>query len=357
MTKTAKLLQLSVLMTSLVVGMLIFSQPVASQPAAIGKTFDEIVKSATKEGKVRIGSGLTEQEAPLVLKGFNQKYPKIKVDLTYVSGTARAERLFSEVLAGVVDFDLYDVPAAMQNRFIKGGVVTGPIEWRKLFPNVPETHFSPDGYFNASGFNLRIIAYNPTLVPANRVPKDWSDCLDPQWKGKVAVDTHPRFMSGLYKSWGEAKILEYAAQFKANQPIWKQGQTEAVTQVAAGEYPIMCGAHYATVFSLLRSDPKAKLAMALPKEVPVSLGEIMGVIKGSPNPNAALLLAGWLAGPDGQKAYDQVGRGSPFIKESEKWKLIQKSGSKTVFEGWDRQEYEPGMIKKIAAVWGFPTGK
>jgi ABC-type Fe3+ transport system substrate-binding protein len=357
MTRTAKLLQLSVRMASFVVGMLIFSQPVASQPAAIGKTFDEIVKSAAKEGKVRIGSGLTEKEAPLVLNGFNQKYPKIKVDLTYVSGTARAERLFSEVLAGVVDFDVYDVPAAMQNRFIKGGVVAGPIEWRKLFPNVPETHFSPDGYFNASGFNLRIIAYNPSLVPANRVPKDWSDCLDPQWKGKIAVDVHPRFMSGLYKSWGEAKILEYAAQFKNNQPIWKNGQTEGVAQVASGEYPIMCGAHYATVFSQLRADPKAKLAMALPKEVPVSLGEIMGVIKGSPNPNAALLLAGWLVGPDGQKAYDQVGRGSPFIKDSEKWKLIQKAGSKTVFEGWDRQDYEPGIIKKITAVWGFPTGK
>jgi ABC-type Fe3+ transport system substrate-binding protein len=90
-----------------------------------------------------------------------------------------------------------------------------------------------------------------------------------------------------------------------------------VAQIAAGEYPIMCGAHYATIFSLLRSDPKAKLAMTLPKrEVPVSLGEIMAVIKGSPNPNAALLLAGWLAGPDGQRAYDQVGRGSPFIKEA-----------------------------------------
>jgi hypothetical protein len=44
------------------------------------------------------------------------------------------------------------------------------------------------------------------------------------------------------------------------------------------------------------------------------------------------LLAGWLAGPAGQKAYDQVGRGSPFIKESVKWKLIQKWGSKTIFE-------------------------
>jgi iron(III) transport system substrate-binding protein len=357
MTRNRNCFIFFIFLTSVLAGSGFFVRSAPALGATLGKTFDEVVKAAAKEGRVRIGTGLTEQEAPMVLKGFNQKYPTIKVDFTYVSGTARAERLFSETLAGVVEFDLYDVPAAMQNRFIKGGAVTGPIEWRKLFPNVPETHFSPDGYFNASGFNLRIIGYNPTLIPPDRVPKDWSDCLDPQWKGKIAVDVHPRFLSGLYKSWGEAKILEYAAQFKNNQPIWKQGQSEAVVQVAAGEYPIICGAHYATMFSLLRSDPKAKIAMSLPKEVPVSLGEIMGIIKGSPNPNAALLLAGWLAGPDGQKAYDQVGRGSPYIKESEKWKLVQKWGSKLIFEGWDRQDYEPGMIKKIAAVWGFPTGK
>jgi len=69
-------------------------------------------------GKVNIGSGLTSEEAPLIFKGFNQKYPKIKVDLTPVSGAARAEKLFNEVLAGVVEFDVYDVPALMQTGFV-----------------------------------------------------------------------------------------------------------------------------------------------------------------------------------------------------------------------------------------------
>ncbi|MGH7773258.1 MAG: ABC transporter substrate-binding protein [Candidatus Binatia bacterium] len=357
MKKKSRWLKIPTLLLSAFIGVLIFSDQAISQTTGAGKSFEEIVKLAAKEGRVRVGSGMTHNEAALVLKGFNQKYPTIKVEVTPTSGVARGERVFNEVLGGVVEFDLYDVPAALQKRFVKAGVTAGPFEWRRLFPNVPEIHISPDGYFNASGFNLRIIGYNPSLVPANRIPKDWSDCLDPYWKGKVAVDTHPRFLSGLYKSWGEAKILEYAAQLKNNQPVWKRGQTETLVQVAAGEYPIMCGAHYASIYSVLRLDPKAKLAMSLPKEVPVSLGEIMAVMKGAQNPNAALLLSGWLASPDGQRAYDRVGRGSPFVKESEKWKLIEKWGSKTVFEGWDRPEYEPVLIKKIVASWGFPTGK
>src|SRR5215510_4222898 len=132
MTTKFAVLKISVFLTGVFAAILIFSGRAASQSPAIGKSFDEVVKLAAKEGKVRVGSGLT-------------------VDLTPVSGTARAERLFNEVLAGVVEFDLYDVPAAMQNRFVKGGVIIGPNEWRKLAPNVPEIHFSPDGYFNASG--------------------------------------------------------------------------------------------------------------------------------------------------------------------------------------------------------------
>jgi hypothetical protein len=80
-----------------------------------------------------------------------------------------------------------------------------------------------------------------------------------------------------------------------------------------------------------------------------SLCRYREIFKGSLYPNAALLLAGWLAGPDGQKAYDQLGRGSPFVQESITWNLIRKSRSKTVFEGLDRPEYEPGIIKRIVS--------
>ena len=63
------LFKLSVFMTGFLVGMLSFYGAAESQQATIGKTFDEIVKAAAKEGKVRIGSGLTEQEAPLGAQG------------------------------------------------------------------------------------------------------------------------------------------------------------------------------------------------------------------------------------------------------------------------------------------------
>jgi len=128
MSIKSRLLNTAISLMGVLVAILMFAPPAQSQPGGIGKNFEEIVRLANKEGMLHIGSGLTLEEAPLVLKGFNQRYPKIRVELTPVSGTARAEKLFNEVLAGVVEYDLYDVPAAMQTRFVKGGVVTGPIE-------------------------------------------------------------------------------------------------------------------------------------------------------------------------------------------------------------------------------------
>jgi iron(III) transport system substrate-binding protein len=338
-------------------GLIVFLAEVRSQTGAIDKSFEEIVKLAVKESRVRVGAGMSREDATVILKGFNQKYPMIKVEITRTSGPEPAERLLNEALARVVEYDLYDIPAAMQNRFVKSGALAGPIEWQKLFPNIPQVHFSPDGYFNALGFNLRILAYNPSLVPTARIPKNWSDCLDPYWKGKMAVDTNPRSLSGLFKSWGEARIVEYASQLKQNQPIWKSGQAEALAQLAAGEFSMLCGAHYASIHRLLRQDPKAKIAMSIPGEVPVSLGQTMAVMKGAPNPNAALLFSAWSNSADGQIFYDQVGRGSPFVPGTEQWKAIANSGAKTIFEGWDRTDYEPIISKKIAAAWGFPVGK
>src|SRR4026208_2627964 len=117
MAMKSKLLNTTMSLISVLFATFIFAPQARSQPAGIGKNFEEVVRLANKEGILHIGSGLTLEEAPLVLKGFSQRYPKIRVELTPVSGTARAEKLFNEVLAGVVEFDLYDVPAAMQNRF------------------------------------------------------------------------------------------------------------------------------------------------------------------------------------------------------------------------------------------------
>ena len=340
---------------------LVISGPLAWTPAAwpqtrVGKTLEEIVRLAEQEGRVRIASALERDEEALVFQGFGQKYPKIKIEATRVTGSDSREKIFTEGLAGVIEYDLADISSETQDKFIKARLLAGPFPWRKFFPNIDDKQLSPNGYLVGVGWSTHIIAYNSSLVPPDRVPKKWEDCLDPHWKRKFVVDTRPKTLTGLSVAWGEEKTLDFAARLKNNEPVWKRGQTEALTQLAGGEYSMICGSYYQSLHKLRRRDPKSKLAVSFPSEVPSSIGEALAVLKGGNNPNAAILLTGWLASPEGQKAYDKIGRGSPFVEGSEKWQLMRKAGSKVVLRGWEDNASEEALSKKILSVWGLAAG-
>src|SRR5512145_1072452 len=109
--------------------------PAAWAQAKVGKNLEEIVRLAEKEGKVRIGSALDRDEEALVFQGFIQKYPKIKIETTRITGSDSRERIFTEGLAGVVEYDVTDISSEVQEKFIKAGLLAGPFQWRGLFPN------------------------------------------------------------------------------------------------------------------------------------------------------------------------------------------------------------------------------
>jgi ABC-type Fe3+ transport system substrate-binding protein len=330
---------------------------VAHAQNGIGKNIDEITKLAMKEGKIRMASSLQPDEEGLVLRGFKEKYPMIKVEhQLQIGGTETRQRILTEAIGGVVEYDLVDVIAEMRKDYLKSGVLAGPFNWRQLFPKVAESHFSPDGHFAGVAYGFHVFAYNPTLVPAERVPKKWDDCLDPYWKGKFVADTRARIFANLSRAWGEEKTLDYVKKLKANQPIWKRSPSEILPLVVAGEFPMVCGTFYQTAKRIWRRDPKAKLAVSIPNDVSTGIIETLGIMKGSKSPNAALLLAGWLASSEGQKGYDEIGKGSPFAEGSEKSELVKKAGARIVFGGWDESDYIPPITRKIHAAWGFTAG-
>jgi len=339
-------------LTAAFTGLLVFCFAAWAQ-TRIGKNLEEITRLAVQEGKVRLASALREDEADLLLKGFLQKYPTITVETDRVRGSNSREKLLGEALAGTVEYDVADVSSELQDNFVKAGVLAGPIQWRNIFPRIDEIQVSPDGYFVGVGFSAHVIAYNPSLVPKDRIPRKWEDCLDPYWKGKFAVDTRPKTFAGLAILWGEEKTLQYVKRLKENQPIWKRGQTEALTQLAAGEFPMICGSYYQSLHRILRRDPKAKVAASFASPVSVGIGEALVVFKGAENPNAAALLTGWLASPEGQSGYDKIGRGSAFTEGGEKQALIKAAGAKVAFRGFEDNAAEEAIIKKIVAAWGF----
>jgi len=109
----------------------------------LGKDLNEIVQLANKERSVRVATSWEPENEAALLKGFYQKYPAIKVTTDRISGIETRERILNEALAGVVEHDLVNVSGELRNNYVKAGVMTGPVAWRKLFPNVKDVHSVP----------------------------------------------------------------------------------------------------------------------------------------------------------------------------------------------------------------------
>ncbi|MGH7844666.1 MAG: ABC transporter substrate-binding protein [Candidatus Binatia bacterium] len=345
----------------LIVGIAAFNLFAFTAPAAIkgfGASLDEVVALAKKEGKVRVcSSDPDEKDVDKFFAAFKRKYPGIMIEYTRCRGAESRERILSELLGGQADYDLVHVSSELIPKYQKAGVLAGPFDWKGIF-HIRDAFISPDRYLVGAGSSTDVILYNSKLVPKERIPRDWPDCLGPYWKGKFIVETRANTFTGLYPHWGKEKLLDYARKLAANKPIWARGNTEAMNKVIAGEYPMMCGAYLSSALRALSRDPAAPLGIAVPKEVPVNLFATFGVIKAARYPNAAILLAGYLASDEGQRTYRLVFRESPYDEGGETGKRVKEAKAKILFTGWDfTSEQENEVVRWLLEAWGLPTAR
>jgi iron(III) transport system substrate-binding protein len=323
-----------------------------------GKSFAEIVARAKKEGKLRFCAGTPdEKEAKAFFKAFGEKYPEISIEYTRCRPAATSERILTELIAGQVDYDLIVVFDPLIPQFKKAGVLAGPFDWTGLF-GIRTMYVSPDRYFVGSGSSTDSIVYNSRIVPKERAPRDWEDCLDPYWRGKFVVDSRGGSFVRLYPGWGKEKVADYARRLAANKPVFIRGQTEVLSQISNGEYPMMCGTFLSSALTFTSQDPAAPLAIVIPKEVGVDLYATLAVVKKAQNPNAALLMAGYLASDEGQRAYRVGFRESPLDETTGSGKRFKEAGAKIMFTGWNfTPEQQNEALRTILQAWGLPVGK
>ena len=241
--------------------------PAPALAAEIGKTLDEVRALAKKEGTVRIANSWRGPVLKALAKGAKATYG-ITFKQTYVAGISSRERILSEELAGLHQYDIVNVSGELRPQYIKAGVIH-KIPWKQLFPGIRDGLLDPNGWFLAAGFSRYGLIYNTKLVAAKDAPKSFEDCLDPKWKGRMAVYTRPRAWTGMWPGWGKDKSLDFHRKLKANSPIWTSNQTGTVAKIAAGEYPMGCGLPYHSYLNIARRDKTAAMAFVVPTEVPI----------------------------------------------------------------------------------------
>jgi len=324
-----------------------------TQAAELGKTLAEITERAKKEAPVRVAVTWRKKLRKALTKAYKKKYG-LKIKATRVRGLASRERILNEAIAGVVSYDMVNVSGELREQYVKAKIITA-VPWTKLFPELNKALIGPNNYFLATSFSKYGIVYNTKLVRGDDIPKTWADCLDPKWKGKLAVMTRPRAYTALWAAWGKDKSLSFHKALKANGPVWSGGNTSTATQIAAGEQSIGCGLGLHAVVNVKRRDPTAPLAFALPKVLPIQIGEGLALMKGGKSPNAAVLLAGFLASKEGESYYHLQGRSSPFVSGSVADKMVKKRGATLAWGGWSwTGKREAEASQDIVKAWGFP---
>ena len=335
-------------------GVSVFAQDSATMPA----NKEEIVSAAKKEGKLILSPGYDKKTIAALVKAYNKHYPFIDVSWSYVSGVTAAQRQLFEMAAGKASLDLFSPSSDNLGDYLKQNVYK-KYDFKKmtqtgLLKIMPEM-IDDSGLFVWLGSNVGVLAYNSRLVPAAKAPTNWESCLDPQWKGKIAVDTRPNTLSWLVPAWGEEKVLDFARKLKANEPLWVRGQTAHMPRLAAGEYPIHCSMYLHTAQRTLLRDPTLPVKIVVPNPVPLTSHEPEGVYVGAKHPNAALLWIEFVASNEAQQIVDSVDPGkASFLVEGTIGQKLLKGKSVSLCGGSCRDRQSEYMERIAVSAWGLP---
>jgi iron(III) transport system substrate-binding protein len=267
--------------------------PAAAQSPDQSK-LQALYAAAKREGQVVIW-GTQRREVEWIPAAFGKVFPGI--DVQFLGDNDIAVKAIAEARAGRHQIDVY------QNSLTG----TLPVVQRDLLANVDWSAFAIDSRNIAFGGKMAYtsnivytVAYNNKLVNEGEAPKNWADILDERYKGKGASSTFllPRLIGALSLAWGKEEALQFARDIvaKANL-LLTRAPRESLLQSGERLYA------FGEIDSLIRAVAAEGLPVSQVVPQPVVVGQFGATImKDAPHPNAARLLAGFLATAEGKDA-------------------------------------------------------
>jgi iron(III) transport system substrate-binding protein len=182
-----------------------------------------------EEGQVVLYTSLNLLSVPKLTEPFSKKYPGIKVEVIRGVATGLVPRIMTESKAGK-----------------SGDLVFTKAEYLDLLKNQAllqryksTEDIMGDGYVSGVWCSVHGIAYNTRMIPANRVPKSYTDLLDPRWKGKMVVNlTNFMWTHGMLKLYGQDKGTQFLKTLAKQNPRAERASSLTAQLVAAGEFEI-----------------------------------------------------------------------------------------------------------------------
>ena len=276
----------------------------------------DLYASAQQEGHLNlIAIPRTWANYGAILDSYGVDYPGIDVEVQNPDGSSADELTAVDTQRGTDTMpDSLDVGPSFALQAADEGTWDPykPTSWDEIPDNLKD----PDGNWVGSYYGIMAVGVNTTLV--ENVPTSFADLNDPQYAGQVALNGDPREAGAAFAAVMAASLanggslddimpgIQYFADLKAAGILSDTQVTEAT--VLSGETPIVLDWTYN--FPALA--PKVEEAgftrtSLVPTDGVYGSYYAQGVVKDSPNPNAARLWIEHILSDEGALAFLEGG--------------------------------------------------
>jgi len=299
---------------------------------------------AKQEGKVIIW-GPQQREVDWIPEPFGSMFPGIEVQ--WLGDNNIATKAIAEARAGRHDVDVFHTSL--------GGII--PLNQRELLATIDWSIFGTAGSNVALGGKVGLtsnhvyaVVYNAEKVKESDLPRQWTDLLDPRYKGKMAGSLFllPRLVGFLGLEWGEDKALQFARDLVDKTDILlTRAPRDSLLQSGERVYAV-ADFDSAGMFWASQGLP---VKYVIPQPA-AAVQFVTSVLDKAPNPNAARLLAGWMTTPEAKRAREKMRFESDYRpgSESELGRKLHASGIKILFENESNMALREQIYKKATPI-------
>jgi len=303
-----------------------------------------LYEAAKREGKVIVW-GTHRREVDWIAAAFGKLFPGIEVE--FLGDNDIAVKAIAEARAGRHQVDVFwhsvtgHLPVVQRDLLV-------PNDWPLFDVDPRNTAF--DGRMGFTSNIVYAIAYNTKAATAADVPTNWAGAVDERFKGKATGSSFllPRLVGALGVAWGEDKALDFARALRERTDILlTRAPRESLLQ--SGERVFAFG----EIDSQVRSFAADGLPVGMVVPEPVVVGQFgASVVKDAPHPNAARLLAGFLASPDGKRARLAATGQADYgpTAENELAKKIHSGKLQVVLDSADNMVARERLFGRAAAI-------
>ena len=272
--------------------------------AQISATEQKLYEAAKKEGgEITWYSAHSAAEVlELIGRGFEAKFPGLKVNVVRATAQVAFQRLSQDVKANSAQCDVFSSTDVGHYVYLKQNKLLAkyvPENASKMFPAYQ--NLDPDGFYHITSAGLVLITYNTAKVKPEDAPKKWTDLQDPKWRNQVSLG-HPGF-SGYVGTWAVLmkKLYgwDYFKKLEVNKPQIGRSINDTVTMLNAGERSVAAGPAETTLRSAQKGNP---LALVYPEDGTLLMYAPSAVMANSKRPNGAKLFMEFLMGVE----YSQI---------------------------------------------------